>query len=117
MSAMIGLEVNEKEIHCIFVYYLNGLYDTLNKHYRCPKKVRQLIDLGDIRELKFNIDYTSKYCCGYDYKIYGCGSELFLRAFGYNKILFKNGTWYVNFMLHKKSKLLKDFISPISLDG
>jgi hypothetical protein len=110
MSVVVGLEVNEKEIHYIFVHYLNGLYNTLNRHYRCPKKVRQLIDLGDIRELKFNIDYTSKYCCGYDYKIYGDSSELFLRASGYNKILFKNGTWYVCEDARKGPKLLSEHL-------
>ena len=84
------------------------LHATLCKHYRCPKKVRQLIDLGDIRELKFNIDDTSKYCCGYDYKKYGDGNEFFLKVSGYHKFLFMNGTWYVQLMCHTKCKLLKD---------
>jgi hypothetical protein len=111
MSAMIGLEVHEKEVHYIFAFYLNGLYDALNRHYRCPKKVRQLIDLGDIIELHGSINETQKFACGENYSIYNNGGEGFLKNSGYYvRLVFKNGTWYVCENARKGSKLLSEYL-------
>ena len=104
----IGLEVNKKEIHYIYAYCSKKDIKILNEYYRCPKKVRQLIDLGDMRELRKNVREIRRR--GVGYFTYCLSSERFLGISWAYTVLFRNGTWYVSLPNSSNSVLLSEYL-------
>lgn len=106
--ATIALE-NEKgsvrQIYCHFDGYLEGVGETLKKHYSTRESVEQLTNLGnlsslgeDIKSSVFYEDEGARYFINYE-----CYMNMPLKE-AYNYVFRKDGKWYVEH--NKKISLL-----------
>ena len=104
MSSVIGMICEGGTIKYIFVHDPCNVGKVLDESYRCPKKVEELIEHGDIEKLEDKIKgYSFK-----NYKCYSNGGERFLNNGSYSTYLFKNGTWYVKCLNSRSSHLLSE---------
>ena len=111
----VGVQRDDR-IEYIYVNSSNtSIFQILNKYYRCPKKVNELIK-DDIFKLSKNVGECLRDDIGYipyryteDYhKFLFFDKRLILAVF-----LFKNGTWYVS--QYGKTFLLSDFLNDASI--
>ena len=92
-----------------------GIYEMLDKDYRCPKDVLKMIYHGDVSRL-VKEPYSGQHQYSW-HECYVLGDE-FLTFFNSKDrviFLFKNGTWFVSFSDNPKPMLLSNYIRQLNV--
>lgn len=69
--ARIGIQLESGTIRSVYCHhdgYLDGVGETLKKHYNKPELVRKLVNLGDFSSLRETIEETEKTCYDEPYR-------------------------------------------------